>query len=238
MEEFGLTWAVAGGIGLTAFVTTLGTWLVTHYSLRHEAKRQAATRQEEMERDGRYVAVRVVCLLDPFVLECCDVVADDGEYDEDQYRRTKVRAPKLDFPQDLDWRSVKPALMYRILTLPNEIENAHCSIMAADEFVSSPPDFDEVFEERSYQYAKLGLAAMDLARDLRDTYGLTQPDYSRWNPRKSLKKSFADEDERRKKAAEATARIVANHEAKLAAGEPISPPVMPTLPPIQFKSVP
>jgi hypothetical protein len=48
MEEFSLGWAL-GGIALTALVTTVGTWFVTQYQLRHQAETDKATRHEEIE---------------------------------------------------------------------------------------------------------------------------------------------------------------------------------------------
>jgi hypothetical protein len=213
MEEFGLGWAL-GGIALTALVTTVGTWFVTRYQLRHQAETDKATRHEEIERDGRYIAVRVVCILDPFVLECCDVVADDGIWDQESMRHTNTKTPKLAYPEDVDWRNVKPDLMYRILTLPNELEKADRSISAVDEHVAGPPDYEEIFEERHYQFAKLGLTAMDLARDIREAYGLVQPDYSRWDPRTTLDRAFAAEDEQRQLNAEMSQKLLDAHKAK------------------------
>lgn len=206
MEEFGIGWAF-GGIALTAAVTTLGTWFVTRYQLKQQAETDKTTRHEEMERDGRYIAVRVVCVLDPFVLECCDIIADDGSWAEDGRRHTTIDIPKLAYPEDVDWRNMKPNLMYRILTLPNELENACRSISAADEH-SGPPDHEGYFEERRYQFANLGLTAIDLARDIRDAYGLAQPDYRRWNPRTALTQAFAAEDEQRQRAAEMSQKLM------------------------------
>ena len=213
MEQFGLGWAL-GGIALTALVTTAGTWLVTRYQLRHQAETDKATRHDEMERDGRYIAVRVVCILDPFVLECCDVVSDSGTWDQQGERLTTTKTPELTYPEDVDWRSVKADLMYRVLTLPNELEKAERSISQVAEDVATPPDYDDIFEERHYQFAKLGLTAMDLARDLRQAYGLAQPDYSRWDPRTTLDRAFAAEDEQRQLNAEMSQKLVAAHEAK------------------------
>jgi hypothetical protein len=210
-------WPSFAVVVLTALLTNVGTFFITRYTLTRGAEKEEQAKREERERHARYLAVRVVCVLDPFVLGCCDVVADEGTYDEHQMRQTTVRTPTLEFPEDVDWRSVKPDLMYRILTLPNEVDNAGRAISAAYDLGDGPPDFDDTFEERSYQYAKLGLAAMDLAREIRTAYGLAHPDYSKWDPRKSLERAFAAEDDRRRMAAEAAERIIAGHEKKKAA---------------------
>ena len=69
MEEFGPVSSFAG-ILLTALVTTVGTWIVTRYSLSQDR----ATRQEELDRNATYLAVRVSNVIDPFVMACIDVV--------------------------------------------------------------------------------------------------------------------------------------------------------------------
>lgn len=224
MEEF-FFGSPLGSIVLTALVTTVGTWFVTRYQLKHQTETDKATRQEEIERDGRYIAVRIVCVLDPFALKCCDVIGDVGIYDQEGIRQTVRTTPTLDYPEDVDWRNVKPDLMYRILTLPNEIEKAIHSISAVIEIVAVPPDYDEVFEERHYQSAKLGLAAMDLARDIRQAYGLAQPDYSRWDPRTTLERAFGAEDKQRQRNAEMSRRLLDMRRAKHPAAPNVTIPL-------------
>lgn len=46
-------------------------------------------------------------------------------------------------------------------------------------------------------WGKLGLMALDLARDLRNRYKLRQPDYSRYDPRDVLEAAVRKEDEMR-----------------------------------------
>ena len=47
------------------------------------------------------------------------------------------------------------------------IEEANESIYAVDTYVLGPPDYDETFEERQYQYSKLGIKAATLTKKLR-----------------------------------------------------------------------
>ena len=122
MDEFG-NWGVVGSILLTAGVITLGTWWVTRYTLRAEAEATAAGGKEEIERHATFLAVRVTSILDPFVMKCIDVVNDNGAYDTRGERATTTSDPVLALPQDVDWKSIDPHHMDRVLTLPNEIMN-------------------------------------------------------------------------------------------------------------------
>ncbi|TGQ83712.1 hypothetical protein EN850_02925 [Mesorhizobium sp. M8A.F.Ca.ET.207.01.1.1] len=190
---------------LTAVATTIGTVLVTYVGHRMTVAKDT---QEERDRHGTYVATRVVCMLDPFVLQCVDVVNDQGLYVDDELT-PQVDAPSISFPDDLDWRTVDAALMYRILTLPNEIAAADSTIVAYAEH-SGPPNWDEVWDERRFQYGHVGLYALDLAADLRRRYGLEPKDYSRWDPRGVLDAAYTVEDVRRKNADTSIKKMVAN----------------------------
>src|SRR5438105_541965 len=53
----------------------------------------------------------------------------------------------------------RPHSLYRLLSMPNEAEAADRKIGFAWQYAAGPPDFEEYFEERQDQYAKLGLAA-------------------------------------------------------------------------------
>ena len=202
MEEFGPVSSFAS-ILLTALVTTVGTWIVTRYSLSQDR----ATRQEELDRNATYLAVRVSNVIDPFVMACIDVVNDSGRLNQEGVVEPEHPTPRPDLPQDVEWKSIDPHLMDRILSLPNEISASEKSIAFVGDELSGPPDYDEWFEERQYEWAKLGLVALDLARDLRDRYKLPQRDYSRYDPRVTLEHAFRKEDELRKKAAESARQL-------------------------------
>jgi hypothetical protein len=88
--------------------------------------------------------------------------------------------------------------MYRVLSLPGEMDIADKKIAFEAEFSFSPDGF-EYFEERQYQYACLGLSALRLARDLRNTYSIQPRDFGDWNPEAQLQEKKDRIDERRKK---------------------------------------
>lgn len=187
-------------IVVTAILTTIGTFFITRHTHRLGIQKDTQLREQH----ARYIAIRVVCLLDPFVVQCRDVALDSGMDDPKGIRHPQVEEPsQLELPSDLDWKSIRPDLLYRILSFPNEIDSAQkvVSFVASEE--AWPPDYLEVFEERSYQYGKLGLAALDLAAELRDTYGLPQKNYGRWDPRRELQGAILKVDESRKMSAKA-----------------------------------
>lgn len=194
-------------IAITALVTTIGTALVAVINHRMSERKDRKSKEEDRTTHAVYLAVRVVCVLDKFVAGCCEVIGDDGVYDPEGARHHEVEPPVLTLPDDVDWRSIRPELMYRVLMLPNEIENAGNTIAFVGNMVAFPPDYDEWFDERRYQYGKLGLYALDLASALRSAYDLPMADYSRWNPRPHLEAAFVREDAMRRLGAEAASQI-------------------------------
>ncbi|MGJ3259794.1 MAG: hypothetical protein ACFE0S_09340 [Rhodospirillales bacterium] len=187
-------------IVLTAGLTTIGTFFITRYTHGLNLSRESQAREDEWKRRASYLAARVVCVLDPFVMACCDVVGDNGIYDPKGVRHIQVSTPTLELPQDVDWKSISPALMYRILALPNQIEAAEKAVSWVGSELAFPPDYDEAYDERCYQYARLGLTAFDLAAELREMFGLPDQDYGKWNPRSYLEGSSKEEFERRETA--------------------------------------
>ena len=80
------------------------------------------------KRNARYLAIRVVCVLDDFLDQCTDIVGDDGlsleQRNADGELRPQVSQPTgLLLPNDVDWRSIDHELMYSILALPSRIQN-------------------------------------------------------------------------------------------------------------------
>jgi hypothetical protein len=134
--------------------------------LRHEHQRK---------KDAAFLAVRVVCILNEFVNKCVEVIYDDGtKYgrgsfhgnNSEEYFTPLVSAPKtIEYPADLDWKSIDTDLMYRILSLPTQVKYVDDVVKQAHE-ISGPPDFDEVFEARYKGYSDLGLEAIYLIERL------------------------------------------------------------------------
>ncbi|MCH2683678.1 hypothetical protein [Leclercia adecarboxylata] len=86
--------------------------------------------------------------------------------------------------------------MYRIRELPVMQGEASRAINAAEAY---PPDYDEFFEMRQYQYTRLGLKAIIQARRLRRFAGLpaTRLDATPWSAQNVLWKEWRLERKRR-----------------------------------------
>lgn len=138
-------------------------------------------------KDAAFLAVQVVGQLDRFVAGCASVVSDDGlsegRPDEQGYRRTQVTPPKFE-PENfkVEWKSLPLELMFGVLDLPYKIGAANHSIEGAYEYQATPPDFEEFFEERQYQYALLGIEAARLSTALRHHAKLPLRVAKEWDP--------------------------------------------------------
>lgn len=143
-------------------------WIATAFTTRKNAK---------------YLAIRVITILDRFVDECAVASMDDGFLEGwNEYAKATTNDPApVVFPDDLDWRSIDHQLAYNLLALDNKIHDAKQSISAAGEH-ATPPDYEEYYSERRLQYAVLGLEVAELARILRDTHDLPRRSFGEWNP--------------------------------------------------------
>ncbi|GFO75183.1 hypothetical protein BPLS_P2244 [Bathymodiolus platifrons methanotrophic gill symbiont] len=120
---------------------------------------------------ANYLAIEIVCMLEMFIDGCVKVTMDDGlccgQYNSDGMKESQVKAPEFK-PRsiDVEWESISPKIMYKILVLPIKIKHAISLIDFLGLEIASPPDFEEFFEERQYQYALLGIEALDIVSSL------------------------------------------------------------------------
>jgi hypothetical protein len=143
--------------------------------------KESLSDRSQRSRHANYLAVQIVCVLDEFIDTCFDVVCDDGTYmgqpagagpgNEDQYIAQVALPVKIDYPTDLEWKSIHSDLMYRILILPNSLRTANRVIDWAAEN-SFMPENEDYFEARHEQYSNLGLEALALTETIRKTYKL------------------------------------------------------------------
>lgn len=162
--------------------------------------------RESIQRKARYLAIRVVCLLDKYLEDCVSVVKDDGlcygSRTEDGCLEPQVACPSApNFPDDIDWKSINYDLMYEILSFPSDIEAADGVISHTWDHVAFPPDYEEGFEERAFQYAKLGITAHKLAQKIRDQYEIPPRNYDEWNPVSELESELKKINIQREKRA-------------------------------------
>jgi hypothetical protein len=138
-------------------------------------------------RHARYLAMRIVCTLDQYVDRCIEVVQDDGlccgQRNQDGCLEPQVLLPAPPvYPDDVDWKCIDHELMYSLLALPNEAEEKNRYISFVSSEIAFPPDYEEAFEARQYEYSVLGLSALELAQRLRLTYKIPEKKGSTWNP--------------------------------------------------------
>jgi hypothetical protein len=142
----------------------------------------ARREKRALSSDARYLAIRVVCILDRYVEECASTAIDGGEEDEEGVSTPRVKAPPpLAYPSDVNWKSIEHSMMYKLLSLPASAERAANYVDGSWEN-SSPPDYSEVFEARSQQYSLLGLQAHALTVILRKQYGIPDIEDRSWDP--------------------------------------------------------
>lgn len=185
---------------LTALVTTLGTALVTWIGHKLSAEKDTTTIENERLRHAGYLAIRVVTVLDAFVIGCTEVLADEGT-ESDHWVYPTAIYPDIVYPDDVDWRSISPSLTYRLLAMPNALASARRAIDFVGEHVTQLPDNHALFEAQNYHFSKLGLMALDLVDSMRLGFEIPSIDpvtYS--SPRSLFERHTVDEDRRRRNA--------------------------------------
>ena len=147
------------------------------------------------KRDARYLAARAICALDKYVDGCVEVVLDDGlrfgQRDSNGYLSPQAPFPEpISFAPDVDWRSIDHKMMFKLLSLTSEGEQANAAARFAWD-IASPPDFDEYFEDVRVRFAEIGLKAGQLAEQLRDKFELPQSNAEDWDPLAKLREQKA-----------------------------------------------
>jgi len=154
-------------------------------------------------RDAKYLAIRIVCILDKYVEDCASTAIDSGEEDAKGYTISQVEAPPAPtYPSDVNWKSINNTTMYKILALPAAADRAANYVSGSTEN-SFAPDFSQWFEARSHQYSLLGLQANELTVELRRKYGIQEIPNREWDPVERLKGELKQIEDRHKKNAAA-----------------------------------
>lgn len=177
------------------------TWLQTYW-----------TKKEETKKSAKYLAIRIIPILNQYLQDCIDVVKDDGLYygqrKNDGCLEPQIKTPgPPTYPNDVDWKSIDNDLMFKLLSFPSQIVDGNRNIKFAWE-IAGPPDYEEWFDERVFYYTQFGLIAYKLSEDLSKIYSIKMkiPDYR--NPIEDLRKDFEAACERRYLGKEASAKIM------------------------------
>lgn len=139
------------------------------------------------ERDARYIAIRLAVILERFALDCAEAIAAQEMFDMHDGHAGKPHGKLPDlapYPDEVDWKTLKPEFLARALTLRNELILSDASIEFWEDI-----DRTTVSGECDWQCGKCGYMAWTLAAEMRARYalGAFEPDKSAWNAVKTLK---------------------------------------------------
>lgn len=141
-----------------------GQWLIT--------KREENAAASKLTSERLFIATELIFALEQYAEGCAQVAGDKGEMVSEPNKQPE-RAPCAGYPAlpdfekvSGDWRSLPAGLIYRIREMPVRRNEAMRAI--EDAWANSwPPDHDEYFSARQYEFARMGLKAIHLARLLR-----------------------------------------------------------------------
>lgn len=172
-----MTEAIFGLVGV--LIGSGLTWFQTYW-----------VNKKESERAARYLAIRIVCILDQFMELCAEVVREDGlrfgQPDPEGFKVPNIQAPDAPvYPDDVDWKSIEHELMYKILAFPSEVKGSERVIIDMWD-ISQGIDYLHWYSERAYWYSSYGLQAYRLSRELALKYGIKSKTYPAWDPEKEF----------------------------------------------------
>ncbi|EKZ5233329.1 hypothetical protein [Klebsiella pneumoniae] len=174
----------------------LGGVYLAHYFTRRREERAAAAK---LVSERLFIATELVFLLEQFAEDCAQVATDNGVPDRQGEYSPVVQSPDLTFLNvSGDWRTLSSLIMYRVRELPVLQSEARRDIAVVSNY-SWAPYHKEGFQERQYQYARLGLKALILSRRLRKLVHLpgTRLDATKWSAQPVLWQVWRQERHRR-----------------------------------------
>lgn len=141
--------------------------------------------QRSRRSNARYLAIRAVRVLDSYIDDCARIVLNsrlrEGQRDEEGFPAPQVSLPSPPvFAEDLDWKSIDHDLMYRLLSFPRRAEKVN-RVVTITWNCSSPPGFEEGFEEQQSRFAELGLEAFAISEDLKGKYVIPDREREEWD---------------------------------------------------------
>jgi hypothetical protein len=174
------------------------------------------------KRDAQYLAIRVVCILDKFVEDCAAVATDDGIENDSGITEARTKTPEVQYPQEVDWRSIDPTLMYSLLSFQNEVRAAEEGVAETWDW-EEVPEFASYFRHRAEEYGWCGLKAASLSQELRKTYRIPATTYSeQWSPVGTINKVLDARSKKREKLVAAMSNLKPGVSATVPRGE-VSP---------------
>ncbi|MEQ0232796.1 hypothetical protein [Klebsiella sp. CN_Kp109] len=178
--------------GVLAFGAALVVNKVNHrYALEREALAAKERRchelkvaQDKLESERLFIATELIFLLEQFAEGCARLATDSGELDDQNVYAPDEKLSDLKITGiSGNWRTLPPRIMYRIHELPVLQNEVRRHVAASYEHYWEPPNHSRYFRERQFQYARLGLKAVILARRLRKLVSLpgTRLEATEWS---------------------------------------------------------
>ncbi|WP_455947833.1 hypothetical protein [Lelliottia jeotgali] len=142
-------------------------------------------------KDAVFLAAIIGGELDNMIARCGNVVDDDGQRDVEGDLCPMTELLSFEPSRfEVEWRSIPENLAFDLLDLPYQIEFANSSISNTADY-DHEPDYVEVFQERHFQYARLGLHCLDIATRLRDFAKMKPRTKSyEWDPGKKFREEL------------------------------------------------
>ncbi|WP_440514987.1 hypothetical protein [Serratia sarumanii] len=170
---------------VSTIIAAVGTVNLNH---RFTLKREQAVAERKLAGERYFIATELVFKLEDYAEMCAEVSQDDGRRDEGDKYRPNVSAYSLEFDDVTgDWRALPPPVMYRVREMIVLQAEARGSINFHYD-VDTSSRHDTFYRERKYQYARLGLRALLLAKRLRKLTGMpsSRLDKYDWSAQQTL----------------------------------------------------
>lgn len=157
--------------GLITAGAAIAAVMLTH---RFTLKREKLASLDRLRREQHFIATELIFLLEQYAEGCARVAADAGDDNPQTEREPTVSYPELELTDvSGDWRVLRGLMMYRIRQLPVMQNEAKRTIAGVGEY-DHPPFYSAYFQERQYQFARLGMKAVILAMRLRKSVDLPE----------------------------------------------------------------
>ncbi|UKE78245.1 hypothetical protein [Xanthomonas graminis] len=166
-------------------------------------------RRRERKADSAYLGATVLIQLERLIHGCASVAGDNGmaygrpagrTEDGEEYYLEQTQAPELTWEGlNVEWKSIDPNLMYTILSIPLELDEAKDYIQGVSEY--DDPSYGTYIDERQLRFAELGVMVADLAEKLRLATGVPRRPAKEWNPDSYLRERLKELSQRQEKLA-------------------------------------
>jgi hypothetical protein len=168
-----------------------GQWRIT------KREKEAAAEKQEIER--LFISTELVFLLEEFAVRCATIATDGASENRYSLSGADVDLPEIDLSEVKgEWRVLPARLMYRLRELPVTKQSSDRTITTGG--YRAPPYFEDTTTTRRYEYTRLGIRAIVLARSLRSLAGFiqTRSEDAIWPAKKALIKAWRQEKKRRR----------------------------------------